>query len=451
MHRFINQATLTILIGLWLAQFAPTSSAQVNAQPSTPALERAESPDAVLANPEISGDPAETGFIAGRLDRIDDAINAEIAAGKIPGAVALIARNGKVVYQKSFGYSDIGSKTRMRNDNIFRIASMSKAITSVAVMKLYEEGHFLLNDPVAKYIPEFSDPKVISEVDDDGNILSTVPATVPIRIIDLLTHSSGISYPFMHSALYKAYIDAGIIDGATSKDITLASQMKLLAEQPLLFEPGSKSAYGLSTDLLGYLVEVISGLSLDQYLAEEIFEPLQMHDTYFYLPHDKADRLATLYANVGGRLVVSKGDESEIILDDPLFPITGARSYFSGGIGLSSTAHDYARFLQMLLNDGELDGARILSRKSVELMHTARVDWDGDQIPDMSLGFSVVTDLGKRGELGSVGSYSWGGVFYTSYWVDPSENLIGVFMSQVRPANSDISNKFNMLVYQALK
>jgi len=404
-----------------------------------------------FAQPDIPGDPAESGFIASRLDRIDDTINAEIAAGKIPGAVALIARNGDVVYQKSFGYSDVDSKTPMRNDNIFRIASMTKAITTVAVMTLYEKGHFLLNDPVAKYIPEFSDPEVVSEVDVDGIIVSTVPATEPIQIIDLLTHSSGIGYPFMPGDLQKAYLDAGIISGFTSRDLTLASQMKLLAQQPLLFEPGSGLAYGLSTDLLGYLVEVISGRPLDQYLAEEIFEPLEMRDTYFYLPRDKADRLVTLYANVEGHLVVSKGNESDIVLDDPLFPVTGARSYFSGGAGLSSTARDYARFLQMLLNGGELDGARILSRKSVELMHTTRLDWDGDQVPDMSLGFSVVTDLGKRGELGSVGSYSWGGVFYTSYWVDPSENLVGVFMSQVLPANTDISDKFNMLVYQALK
>jgi len=451
MLRFISQATLAIIVGLWLALFAPASSAQVVAQPSTLVLERADSPEAVLAQPEFSSDLVETGFIASRLDRIDDAINAEIAAGKIPGAVALIARDGKVVYHKSFGYSDIDSMTPMKSDNIFRIASMSKAVTTVAVMKLYEEGHFLLNDPVAKYIPEFSSPEVVSEVDDDGIIVSTAPAAGPIKIIDLLTHSSGISYPFMHSDLYKTYTDAGIIDGPTSREITLDSQMKLLAEQPLLFEPGSKHAYGLSTDLLGYLVEVVSGRSLDQYLTEEIFEPLRMHDTYFYLPRDKADRLVTLYANVDGHLVVSKGDESDFILDDPLFPTTGARSYFSGGSGLSCTALDYARFLQMLLNGGQLDGARILSRKSVELMHTARVDWDGDQVPDMSLGFSVVTDLGTRGAWGSVGSYSWGGVFYTSYWVDPSENLIGVFMSQVRPTNSDISNKFNMLVYQALK
>jgi CubicO group peptidase (beta-lactamase class C family) len=328
---------------------------------------------------------------------------------------------------------------------------MTKAITSVAVLTLYEKGHFLLNDPVAKYIPEFDNPEVISEIDEDGLVLSTVPATEPIQIIDLLTHSSGISYPFIQSKLQRTYVDAGITDGLTTRDMTLSSQMKLLAQLPLLFEPGSKLAYGLNTDLLGYLIEVVSGQSLDQYLTEEIFEPLQMYDTYFYLPDDKADRLVTLYADGERGLVESQGDESDIKLDDPLYPVTGARSYFSGGAGLSSTAHFYARFLQMLLNDGELDGKRILSRKSVELMRTARLDWDEDQVPDMSLGFAIVSDIGKKGELGSAGTYSWGGAFYTSYWVDPSENLIGVFMSQVRPANSDISDRFNVLVYQALK
>ena len=404
-----------------------------------------------FAQTKVADDPADTGFIESRLDRIDDAINAEIDAGKIPGAVALIIRNGSVAYHKSFGYSDVDSKTPMRNDNIFRIASMTKAITSVAVMTLYEEGHFLLNDPVEKYIPEFSNPKVVSEFDEDGDILSTVPATAPLQIIDLLTHTSGIGYSFIPSDLQKSYVDAGIVDGLTIRDISLASQMRLLAKQPLLFEPGSQFAYGLSTDLLGYLVEVVSGRSLDQYFFEEIFAPLQMHDSHFYLPQDKADRLVTLYADEEGGLVVSQGDESDIFLDDPLYPIAGAQSYYSGGAGLSSTAHDYARFLQMLLNGGELEGARIISRKSVELMRTARFDWDDDQVPDMSLGFAVVSDLGKKGELGSVGSYSWGGAFYTSYWVDPSENLIGVFMSQVRPAESDISEKFNMLVYQALR
>jgi CubicO group peptidase (beta-lactamase class C family) len=407
---------------------------------------------APVALSEVSDDPNATGFIANRLNRIDDAINAEIAAGKIPGAVALVLRNGNVAYFKSFGFADVDSKVPMQNDSIFRIASMSKAITSVAAMTLYEQGHFQLNDPVAKYIPEFAEMAVVSAVDDDGNVLSTVAATTPIKIIDLLTHTSGISYPFISSRVQKSYVDAGVIDGITVKDTTLASQMALLAKQPLLFEPGSEFAYGLNTDLLGYLIEVISGQSLAEFFATEIFAPLDMHDSFFYLPKDKADRLATLYADVGdGGLVVSQGDESTIFLDDPRYPVSGARSYFSGGAGLSSTAHDYGRFLQMLLNDGELDGARILSRKSVELIRVARVDWDDDQVPDFALGFQVVSDLGKNDELGSVGSYSWGGAFYTSFWVDPREDLVGVFMSQARPVSSDISDKFSTLVYQALE
>ena len=394
----------------------------------------------------------DKGFIPERLDRIDAVISDEIAAGKIPGAVALVIKDGNVAYLKSFGYADVDSRTPMQNDHIFRIASMTKAITSVAVMILYEQGHFQLNDPVAKYIPEFADMTVVSSVDDDGNVSATVPATEPIKIIDLLTHTSGISYPFISSSVQKSYVDAGIIDGVTAREVTLASQMELLAKQPLLFESGSEMAYGLSTDLLGYLVEMISDQSLEQFFIEEIFAPLDMQDSYFYLPEDKADRLATLYAHVDDQgLIVSKGDESSIILDDPLYPVAGARTYFSGGAGVSSTAHDYGRLLHMLLNDGALDGARILSRKSVELMRTARVDWDDDQRPDMSMGFEVIGDLGRKGELGSVGSYSWGGAFNTSYWIDPSEGVVGVFMSQVRPIDSDIRAKFSTLVYQALE
>ena len=404
------------------------------------------------AQSDLSNDVRSTGFISDRLDRIDAAINAEISAGKIPGGVALVIKDGEVAYLKSFGLADVDSQTPMQNDHIFRIASMTKAITSVAVMILYEQGHFQLNDSVGDYIPLFAEMTVVSAVDSDGHVSATEAATKPIKIIDLLTHTSGIGYPFIASSVQKSYVDAGIIDGVTARKMTLASQMEILAKQPLMFEPGSQFAYGLSTDLLGYLVEVISGQSLQQFFAEEIFAPLDMQDSYFYLPEKKAGRLATLYADVGEHgLIVSKGDESSIILDDPLYPVAGARTYFSGGAGLSSTASDYGRFLQMLLNDGTLDGKRILGRKSVELMRAARVDWDGDEVPDMALGFQVIADIGEKGEIGSVGAYSWGGAFNTSYWIDPSENLVGVFMSQVRPVDSDIRAKFSTAVYQALE
>ena len=398
-------------------------------------------------------DPLDsTGFVQERLGKIDAVINAEIASGKIPGAVALVARNGKIAYFKSFGFADIDAQTPMQKDSIFRLASMTKAITSVGAMILYERGLFQLNDPVSKYIPEFADMQVVSEMDANGDVSARVPAAAQIKIIDLFTHSSGISYPFASNSVQKSYVDAGVIDGMTSRDITLADQMKLLATQPLLFEPGSGYVYGLGLDLLGYLIEVVSGKPLDQFFTEEIFTPLNMQDSYFYLPNSKSDRLVTLYAEVGEEgLTVSRGHESNIILDNPRYPAGEIHSYFSGGAGVSSTAFDYSRFIQMLLNNGELDGSGILSRKSVDLMQSPRIDSSGDQIPDFGLGFEVIVDPAKVGELGSIGSYSWSGAFLTSYWIDPSENLIAVFMSQVRPSQSDIRAKFNTMVYQALE
>jgi CubicO group peptidase (beta-lactamase class C family) len=398
------------------------------------------------------GNPGAAGLLPDRLERVDRLIEKTISDDKIKGAVALVARNGQIVYHKAFGLADAESKTPMATDSIFRIASMTKAVTTVAAMMLYENGHFQLNDPISLYLPEFADMRVITDTDDNGEIRATAPATSKIRIIDLLVHASGIAYPFTPTALQQPYVDAGIIDGLTVSEQKLADQMRLLAKQPLLFEPGSSYMYGLNSDLLGYLVEVVSGQPLDEFFAEHITAPLGMNDTYFYIPDDKASRLATLYAHVEGEgLVLSNGRESDIKMDDPRFPITGARSYFSGGAGLSSTAYDYALFIQMLLNGGDLDGVRILSRKSVELMSATRVDTDGDGKADLGLGFSVVTNLGESGELGSIGAYAWGGAFNTTFWIDPQENLIAVFMSQVRPRDTDIGLKFKTAIYQALE
>ena len=407
----------------------------------------------LLASCAPGGQPTDvSGFDEGRLARIDSIINLAIADGEIPGAVALVRKDGRIVYHKSFGHADIASNRPMQKDAIFRIASMTKAVTTAGVMILYEQGHFQLNDPVSNFLPEFSNMQVISEMAEDGTVIATVPAESPILIIDLLTHSSGISYKFMPGKLKKAYESAGIIDGLTVEAKVLADGMTLLAQQPLLFEPGSQFAYGLNTDLLGYLIETVSCQPLDEFFAEHITSPLKMNDTWFYLPDEISDRLVTLYAYVeGSGLVVSDGTESEIFLDDPDYPVKGARSYFSGGAGLSSTASDYGRFVEMLLNGGTLEGARILSRKSVELMRSPRIDWDDDGVADMALGFVVVSDLGKLGELGSVGAYAWGGAFYTTYWIDPAENLVGVFMSQSRPVESTVADRFRTLVYQALQ
>ena len=402
-------------------------------------------------NSDSSLDFSDAGrFNVERLQRIDTAINAEIADGNIAGAVALIAMDGDVVYHKSFGFADIASGKPMQTDSIFRIASMTKAITSVAVMILYERGYFQLNDPVSDFIPAFANPRVVVSYDEHGTVTETRPAAREIRIIDLLAHSSGISYGFIDQPLQRSYIAAGVIDGVTAKSVKLADVMQELAGQPLLFDPGSRFAYGLNTDLLGYLVEVVSRKPLDQFFQEEIFTPLGMRDTHFYLPVSKADRLVTLYAYVD-ELRVSDGTEADIKLDNPRYPVEGAKSYFSGGAGLSSTALDYGRFITMLLNEGELDGQRVLSRKSVELMRAARIDWDGDGDADFGLGFEVINDLGAYGELGTVGVYSWGGAFNTSYWIDPAERLVGVFMSQSRPTETDISARYQTLVYQALE
>lgn len=396
--------------------------------------------------------PPGNGVIAERLDRIDHAIQDAIDDGEIPGAVALIARDGQVVYHKAFGFANIEAGTPMQKDTIFRIASMTKAVTSVGVMLLYEKGLFGLNDPVSRYLPEFSDMRVITEVAEDGSVTATRPAEKPILIIDLLTHSSGIGYPFIGGTHQFSYVNAGVIDGLTATDKLLADQIKILAAQALIHEPGTHFTYGLSVDVLGRLIEVVSGQALDQFFAENITQALKMPDTYFYLPQEKSDRLATLYAFVEDKgLVVSDGTESNIKLDNPNYPIVGAKSYFSGGAGLSSTAHDYARFIQMLSNGGELDGVRILGRKSVELMRTARIDWDDDGTADFGLGFSVLNDLGQYGELGSEGTYSWGGAFYTSFFIDPKERVVAVLMSQLRPASSTLDKRFQTLVYQSLE
>ena len=388
----------------------------------------------------VSSPVLRPGIVDERLNRIDAAIIAEVEAGKIPGAVALVSRKGQRIYHKSFGFSDIEAEELMRNDAIFRIASMTKAITTVGVMQLYEKGFFQLNDPISNYLPAFKNPQVLVTVDENDAVMKTRAASREIRIIDLLTHSSGLGYPFIPSPIQKTYIANGIIDGLTDQDEHLALQMAKLAELPLLFDPGSRYNYGLSTDVLGYLIEVVSGRPLNDYFLNEIFLPLEMHDTSFYLSEDKYDRLVTLYANDGGELISYTNDS-----------ISGAMTYFSGGAGLSSTASDYSHFIEMLLNNGELHGKRLLGRKSVELMRAPRMDMNGDGVVDFGLGFKVISDIGMVGELGTPGTYSWGGAFNTSFWIDPKEQMLGVIMTQVRPNESDITDRFKTLVYQALE
>lgn len=403
----------------------------------------------------VSTAPPETlGFAPERLARIDAYLEAQVEAGHLPGAVVLVARRGQVAYFDRFGYMDRASGEPMRPDVIFRIASMTKPIVSVAVMMLYEEGHFLLNDPVSRYIPAFADPQVLVDLNPADTSYVTEPARREVTIRDLLTHTSGIGYGLFDERLDLIYRQADVADGFDDRPVTLGEKMRVLADLPLAHHPGERFTYGLNTDMLGYLVEVVSGMPLDRFLQERIFTPLGMTDTYFRLPQEKVPRLATLYARTEGGLQLF--DESPLRAIWPHasshYPYEGAGTYLSGGGGLVSTAADYFRFAQMLLNGGVLDGVRLLSPKTVALMtmnHIGSLELDDPPKGKFGLGFWVITDAGHTGELVSEGSYGWEGIWNTRFWVDPQEELIAIFMTQAALYDPGYA-RFQTLVYQAL-
>ena len=402
--------------------------------------------------------PETVGFSSERLGRIEEAMQSYVDQGKIAGTVTFVARQGKIAHLEATGLMDREASKPMKTDTIFRIASMTKPITSLAVMMLYEEGKFLLNDPVSKYIPEFKDSKVLVPTG------ATEPYTLysaenEITIHHLLSHTSGLTYGFFGRKYFTdLYKEAGVSDGLTQTEGTIGEGVKRLAKLPLVHQPGKKAEYSLSTDVLGYLVEVVSGMPLDQFFKERIFEPLGMRDTYFFLPDNKVDRLAAVYTpNDDGE--IDRLPEEKIEMGPVVFSTSyhykGPKTYFSGGAGLVSTAPDYARFLQMMLNNGELNGVRLVSRKTVELM---TMDHLGDLemffFPGgytFGLGFGICTDPAAVGTLGSVGEYNWGGFFYTQFWIDPSEDMIGLIMTQLYPSGGlDLQEKFRVLVYQAI-
>jgi len=396
--------------------------------------------------------PASAGMSAERLARIDNVINEYIDKKWIAGATVLIARNGKIIYYKGVGYDDIDKKTPMKKDAICRIASQTKAITSVAVMMLYEEGKLLLGDPVSKYIPEFKNPKVLDKFNPADTTYTTVPAKREITIHDLLTHTSGIAYAQIGSKESNAiYYKAGVVGGIGVGKIVLGDKMKILGGLPLMHQPGEKFTYGLNTDLLGYLVEVISGMNLDQFFRKKIFEPLGMKDTYFYLPREKRNRLATLYTEDSTKHIKKNGETYELngtlYVDYPNMDGT----YYSGGGGLSSTAYDYSIFMQMMLNGGEYNGKRILSRSSVRMMTTNQIgdiDFGNNKF---GLGFGIATEKTVVDSPVSPGTFDWGGMFSSSYWIDPKEKIIAQLFLQLFPnSHGDIHQKFRVLVYQAI-
>ncbi|MEP7107776.1 MAG: serine hydrolase domain-containing protein [Ferruginibacter sp.] len=396
--------------------------------------------------------PESAGISPERLARIDSMCVNAVAEGKIPGVVALVVRNGKIVYYKAHGMADNQTGRSLKRDDIFRIASQSKAITATGVMMLWEEGKFQLDDPVSKYIPEFKDPQVLKTFKYSDTTYTTQPAKTEITIRQLITHTSGIGYGIIDGdeRIKMIYQKAGVTDLFTTEKITIEESVKKLAKLPLHHEPGEKFTYSEGLDVLGYLIEVVSGMPFDIFLKTHIFDPLGMNDTRFYQPMGKAGRLVTVQQKN------SKGqwERYPVTFYDPDYPVKGAKSFFSGGAGLSSTAKDYATFLQMYLNGGEYNGVRLLSRTTVESIMGNQVGKIWGEKPDRyyGLAFSVTTAQGQdKGGNGSIGTFGWGGYFNTNYFADPREKIIGILMKQTQEANLDDTEwKFHILVGEAI-
>jgi len=392
--------------------------------------------------------PETVGMSSERLALLDEKMMELIEQEKLPGCVSLVMRDGKVVHFSALGYRNKENQVPMQKDSLFRIASQTKAIVSVAVMMLQEDGLLNINDAVGKYMPEFMQTNVAQAKADGG--YEIVPAKRAITIRDLLTHTSGVSYGYgLGEDLWQK---AGIQEWYfANRDEPIRDVVRRMANLPFQAQPGEQWIYGYNTDILGALVEVVSGETLDVFLKSRIFDPVGMSDTHFFLPDYKASRLATVYSYENGRLFRAP-DKGRVAQGEY---VEGPRKCFSGGAGLVSSAHDYAAFLQMLEDEGVSNGVRILSRKTVELMRINHLQaemknsWTNGT--GFGLGFSVVTNLGLRGELGSVGEYGWGGAYHSSYWIDPKEKLVVVYFTQVIPAqNLNDHQLLRNLIYQAI-
>jgi CubicO group peptidase (beta-lactamase class C family) len=397
-----------------------------------------------------TGKPESLGLSSERLERIGAVVQHDIDDRRIAGAVTLVIRHGHVAWFKSQGMMDREAGKPMRPDAMFRICSMTKPITSLAVMMLYEEGRFLLDDPVSNYLPEFKNPKVLVKPATGESY--SIPATREITIRDLLRHTSGLTYHW-NADLGPRYESAGVASGLLEYDGTIADSVKKLAGVALLFNPGDRFEYSLGVDVLGRLVEVVSGKPLDEFFRTRIFEPLGMKDTYFYPPENKLDRLATAYtydADQGLKRFPDAPVKEGSFVYSADYASRGPKKLFSGGAGLVSTATDYARFCQMMLDEGKVGNTRLLSRKSVELMtHDQLGKIDPEQ--GFGLGFGVSGMKSPLSELGSPGEYNWGGFFYTGFTIDPKEQMIVVFMAQLHPTGHlTLDREVNVLAYQAI-
>jgi CubicO group peptidase (beta-lactamase class C family) len=390
------------------------------------------------------------GFSAERLKRIDQWVQQFIDSGNVPNAVIFIAKKGNVVYHKAFGYSNIKNKKPAKNTDIFRIASQTKAIASVALMTLFEEGKFLLDEPVSKYIPAFKNPVVLVSYDTlqpATGKYTTRPASSEITIRHLLAHTAGI--PYGHPLDSRAEFSVPYLNSMNADK--LEDVINKLAKRPLMADPGKEFMYGLNTDVIGRLVEVIAGKPLDAVMRERITTPLGMNDTYFYLPKDKKERLVELY---------SKGKKTEPITVSAndtfrLYPIAGAQTYFTAGAGMVSTALDYAKFCQMLLNGGTFNNKRILSKHTIELMTRNNIGssevWDRKD--KFGLGFEIIGEQSNYADLASPGSFGWGGAYTSDYLIDPKEEIVLQLFTNILPYayGGEFNRKLKILIYQALE
>jgi CubicO group peptidase (beta-lactamase class C family) len=392
--------------------------------------------------------PEEVGVSSERLTRLDTFLQGYVDKGIIPNAVTFIARKGKIVHHKTFGFSNLETKAALKKDAIFRIASQTKALTSIAVMMLYEEGKILLDEPIATYIPAFKNPSVLVKYDEkDRQKYETRPAKTAITIRHLLTHTAGIPYehPLQDLPEFKVPFFASI-----DKE-TLADVIPKLAKRPLLSDPGEVFVYGLNTDILAHLVEIVSGTNFNEFLKTRILTPLSMNDTYFYLPMDKSSRLVELYSKE------NREDKLTIHANNVYrnFALEGGKSYFSGGAGLVSTIEDYAKICQLLLNKGYFNNKRLLSHSTVNMMTRNQIGsleyWDrGD---GFGFGFGVGKDQSKYYDPAAAGAFGWGGMYCSEYTIDPNEDLIALVFTNVHPFAfyGDFVKKFRVLVYQSLE
>ncbi|MBZ9729233.1 beta-lactamase family protein [Salegentibacter sp. JZCK2] len=426
---FLNILRLSIFIGS-LAFSAQTSS--VN---NSGTLEKAV--------------PEEVGMSSERILKIETMLKSAIEENQIPGAVALIARDGKIVFYEAYGEAK-ASGEELKKDAIFRLASQTKAIAATAVMMLWEEGEFRLDDPISKYIPEFKDPQILVTFREKDSTYDAIPAKNEITIRQLLTHTSGLGYGMIDSdeRIKKIYAKAGITELFTTEEVTIEENVKKLAVLPLHHEPGEKFTYSLGLDVLGYFVEIISGQDFDEFLEERIFDPLQMDDTRFYQPSTNKDRLVAVQHKKDGQW-----ENYPNTFYNTNYPLAENGTFFSGGAGLSGTAEDYAKFLLMYLNQGEYNGERLLSRNTVNIIlgnHTG----EKFNFPNKyhGLAFGVVSETGEiSGGQGSAGTFDWGGYFNTQYFVDPEEQIIGILLKQTQGNTGDETGwKFRQMLFSAI-